>query len=270
MTSSVVNNVININYYTIDAPTWVYTIRLTQIFEGQMLNGRIVPLGLNMIPNLVPTIVTLPPTTTSMNFNITLTPKAPNIVPISNLVISNTYWLKTSGKNVCPDANARYCVKFTAGFQYIQATPNTNLVFVWELLNNQLLTPVVNPSATKPQVLNNLAFLSVEPSTVNFDNLNPNLAGVAQPVRVEVRVDNITTNGVWVIYNLGTALNVRLAHDPVFGVNNGVNLTIQIVTTALSIGIVIAFLVILGCSIYVYRGNTKAYYRQLRVIQDDE
>jgi len=236
-----------------------------------MLNGRVVPNGPNLIPNLTPTLTTNP-TPQSYNFNITMTPKANPTTPvhISNLVLSNTYFAKITNKNVCPDANGRFCIKLLATFQYAQTTPNTILVFVWELLNNQLLSPAINPTALKPQVLNNLAFLSVEPTTFNSDTAVPAAAAIPQPVRVEVRMDNITTNGVWVIYNLGNALNVNVLHDPVFGVNNGVNLTIQIVTIALSVGIVIAFLVILGCSIYVYHGNTKTYYRKLRVIQDDE
>jgi len=269
ITSQVVNNLMEIRFFALDTPTSVYTLRLTQVFEGMMVNGRVVPKGPNL---LLPTMVyTITPITNTMSYNISVTvaPPAATATGLQNLAFTNAYWFKSSNKNVCPDANGRFCIKFTAVYQYIQTAANSMLVFVWDLLDNQVFASTTNPTATKPQVLNNLAFLTVEPATTNTDTTGQFIPST-QTVTVQMRTDNITSNGIWVIYNLGQPLNVHVTHDPIFGINTGQNLTLQIVTTALSIGIVVAFLAILGCSIYIYHGNTKSYYRKLRVVQEDE
>jgi len=88
---------------------------------------------------------------------------------------------------------------------------------------------------------------------------------------VEIRTDNVTTNGIWVVYNFGGSANVpfTVLHDPVVGVNVAPPaLSIQIVTAALSAAVVLVFIVILSCSIYIYHGNTKDYYIKLRIRQE--
>jgi hypothetical protein len=137
-------------------------------------------------------------------------------------------------------------------------------------LANQIIATTMNPLINAQQVINNLGFFSVENTLILADTTNA-FPLQTTPVKLELRSDNITNNGIWSIYTLGTALNVKVTHDPAFGINNnGVTLTTQIVTIALSIGIVLVFLVILGCSIFIYNGNSKDYYRKLRVIQETE
>jgi len=261
------------NFYALDLPASIFTLRLAAVFEGIMSNGRVIELG----PNQLLTMTYQQPTTTPnpplyYNFSITATANPPaKLNGLQSFTLANTYWLKTSNRNVCPDTiNGRYCVKFTITFNYIQNTQNTILVFVWQLLANQIIATTMNPLINAQQVINNLGFFSVENTLILTDTTNAFPLQMT-PVRLELRSDNITNNGIWSIYSLGTALNVKVTHDPAFGINNnGVTLTTQIVTTALSIGIVLVFLVILGCSIFIYNGNSKDYYRKLRVIQETE
>jgi len=170
--------------------------------------------------------------------------------------------------NVCPDANGRYCLKVIQSFSYTPRNLGSSLVFHWQLLQNQLMGLTLNPLVASTQILNNLAFYSVENSAMVTDSTgNKQTAAVT----VELRTDNITTNGIWVVYTLPASNNIpfTVLHDPVVGVNVPPQaLTIQIVTAALSAAVVVIFIVILGCSIYIYHGNTKDYYIKLRVMQE--
>jgi len=276
MTSNVLtlNGYQNLDYYfySLDNPTSIFTLRLAAVFEGIMFNGRVTQLGPNQLTTMtygIPTTNPNPPL--YYNFSVTATANPPaKLTGLQTFTLAYTYYLKTSNVNKCPDINGRFCVKFTITYNYIQTTQNTVLVFVWQLLANQIIATTMNPLPTSQQVLNNLGFFNVE-NTISLTDTAAAFPVQVTPVRLELRSDNITNNGIWAIYSLGTALNVKVLHDPSFGINNnGATLTMQIVTTALSIGIVLVFLVILGCSIFIYNGNTKDYYRKLRVIQETE
>jgi hypothetical protein len=266
---------LNTNYLdhyfsAMDMPTSLYTLRLSAIFEGTMVNGRVVQTGPNQLP-FIQYMPPIPAVVPMFSYNITIN-SASTTQQMKTLTLANTYWFKVSNKNVCPDTiNGRYCVKFTITFNYAQNAQNTILVFVWQLISNQVFATSMTQLANgNPQVLNNLGFLSLENNIVLTDTANQ-FPVQTTPVQLQLRSDNITNNGIWAIYTLGTALNVKVTHDPVFGINNnGLTLTTQIVTIALSVGIVLVFLVILGCSVYIYNGNTKEYYRKLRVIQDTD
>jgi len=263
-------NLMDIHFHSLDLATSQYTLKLTAVYEGVMVNGRVMPNGINQIAGFMYTATPYMAPNNYYNTIIKGTNTPPNKSFLANLVINNTYWLQSSKKNVCPDINGRYCVKSQISFNYQQALPNTMLIFVWQLTANQVVATSMNPFATTPQVLNNLGFLTVETTTTNVDALGTKPTQTL-PVKIEIRTDNITTNGIWVIYNLGAPNSVNVIHDPIFGINqNNGGTTFQIVTTALSIGIVLVFLIILGCSIYIYHGNTKQYYLKLRTIQDNE
>jgi len=185
--------------------------------------------------------------------------------PLVKLVINNVYWLKSSNKNVCPDINiGRFCVKTTITYNYLRNFGNNNpyLIFLWQFLANNIISTTLNAAPTNTQVINNLGFFTSENTAIVLDartRIQQTL-----PVTVELRTDNIQTNGIWCIYQLGTGLNVHTTHDPVFGINqNGQTLTTEIVSLALTVGGVLFFLVILSCSIYLYRGNTQNYYRKM-------
>jgi len=262
--------VMDINFAALDLPTSIYTLKLSAVYEGVMVNGRVVPNGINQIAGF--TFTATPFLAPALYYNMIIRGinNPPNKSFLSNLAVNNTYWLKSSNKNVCPDIDGRYCIKSQISFNYQQALPNTILIFVWQFTANQVMATTMNPFATTPQVLNNLGFLTVETTTTNVDALGTKPTQTL-PVKIEIRTDNITTNGIWVIYNLGAPNSVNVIHDPIFGINqNNGGTTFQIVTTALSIGIVLVFLIILGCSIYIYHGNTKQYYLKLRTIQDNE
>jgi len=210
--------------------------------------------------------------TSTISSNVTLTYPAkqqnPILDPLQNLVFNHVFWLPASGKNVCPDANGRLCLKITQSFSYSPKIQGSSLVYHWQLSENQLTGLAMNTLATSNQVLNNLAFYSLENTALVTDAIgNKQIV----PVTVEIRTDNVTTNGIWVVYNFGGSANVpfTVLHDPVVGVNVAPPaLSIQIVTAALSAAVVLVFIVILSCSIYIYHGNTKDYYIKLRIRQE--
>jgi len=263
-------NAMDINFSSLDSPTSIYALKLSAVYEGVMFNGRVITNGINQLAGFTYTATPFLQPSLYYNTIIRGTNNPPAKSFLSNLVINNTYWLKSSNKNVCPDINGRYCVKSKISFNYQQTLTNTILIFIWQFTANQIMATTMNPFATTPQVLNNLGFLTVETTTMNIDVMGFKPTQFL-PVRIEVRMDNITNNGIWVIYNLGAPNSVNVIHDPTFGINQNTGATtIQIVTTALSIGIVLVFLIILGCSIYIYHGNTKQYYLQLRMNQENE
>jgi len=270
---------LDLAFHSVDQPGSIYILRLSAVYEGVLSNGRIVPKTLlNMIATgMQYTTTYAPPTATTPTHSFTMNavnaaaPTATNgLVSFST---SNTYYTKASPTNICPDLNGRFCIKTKITLDYTQmGVINTPIIFVWQLLANQVTATATNPFAgtTTPQVLNNLGFLTIETNSQLSDKNTPTVNPIGSPVTMEIRTDNFTSNGIWVIYNLGTTVNSHVVHDPIFGINNGLTLTVQIVTTALAVGIVLAFLIILGCSIYIYHGNTKGYYRKLRQGEESE
>jgi hypothetical protein len=261
-----INNFLSYNFNSVDLPGVIYTLKLTQIYEGGMSNGRVALSGQPIPLNGLATISTKK-NTASINMTYTFnTNKYRVMTGFRQITITNAFWFKNSTKNVCPDINAgRFCVKTTIFYSYHQNPMNKNpyLIFVWELLANTIVSTTMNVATTNTQVINNLGFLSIENSAIVLNSQT----GIQQtlPVAVELRRDNLPTNGIWVIYQLGTAMVVHTTHDPVFGVNQpGTTLTADMVILALSVSTGIVFLMILCCSIYIYLGTTKSYYLNLR------
>jgi len=257
------------NFYALDLPSSIYTLRLFAVFEGTMLNGRVVQLGMNQLPGMT---YAAPVIAAAMNnyYNFSFTATANGrTAGLLSFTLANSYFLKISNHNVCPDPiNGRFCVKFTVTFNWAQTVQNSMIVFVWQLLSNQVIATTMNPLVNGPQVINNLGYLHLENNFILTDMANT-VPQQNQAVRLEIRADNNTNNGIWAVYQLGTAINAKVTHDPGFGIDNtGTSLTTQIVTIALSIGIVLVFLVILGCSAFIYNGNTQNYYRKLRRIEE--
>jgi len=262
------------NFIATDALTSNYTLKLVSIFEAKNVGGNFIqdPANILAVGNYQPVLPVPPVVTNTLSSNVTITfsAKAQNPIsdPLQSLVFSHTYWLPASGKNSCPDANGRFCLKFTQSFTYSPRVQGQSLVFHWQLFENQVMGTTLNTLPVQNQVLNNLAFFSVENTALITDfQQNTHL----QPVNVFLRTDNITTNGIWVVYNfpVSTAIPFAVKHDPVVGVNLApAALSIQIVTAALSAVVVVVFIVILSCSIYIYHGNTKDYYIKLRIRQE--
>jgi len=262
-----------------DAPNVIYSLQLISIFEAVNTNGVLTPNG--AVSNLVPYTVAFTPLInplTSYNSTFTYTPINPAAVNITSLVFTHAYWLKASKHNVCPDINiGRFCMKMIQTFTYTRkqpTTPNTNLVFHWQLFENNVMINVMNTTNLKAsQVEANLGFVSVE-TLANVMETQPPGQATPMAVTTTLRQSLITPqlNGIWVAYNLGATVKPNVVHDPVMGINlnTGAALTIQIVTLALAISVVLAFVVMLGCSIYIYRGNSKAYYMKLRANQELE
>jgi len=111
--------------------------------------------------------------TSTISSNVTLTYPAkqqnPILDPLQNLVFNHVFWLPASGKNVCPDANGRLCLKITQSFSYSPKIQGSSLVYHWQLSENQLTGLAMNTLATSNQVLNNLAFYSLENSALVTD-----------------------------------------------------------------------------------------------------
>jgi len=264
------------NFLATDTLTSQYSLKLVSIFEALTVNGKLTQTGLPLpMANYAPVLPVPPVMTSTISSNLTLTSAAqqqnPIMDPLQDLVFNHVYWLPPSGKNVCPDANGRFCLKITQSFSYSPKTPGASLVFHWQLFENQLMGLAMNPLlTTSTQILNNLAFYSLENQALVTDAIgNKQIV----PVTVQLRTDNVTTNGIWVVYNFGGSVAVpfTVLHDPVVGVNAAPPaVTIQIVTAALSAAVVLIFIVILSCSIYIYHGNTKEYYLELRLKEDLE
>jgi len=263
---------LNYNFSAADQPTTLYTLKLISIFEALPtgVNGRLTPIVGSNIP--ITSLTMNPPshmnTTTSINMTMSFTGTTP-AVPLTSLKLDHIFWLPGSGKTACPDVNGRFCMKVIKTFTYNLQNPQASLVFHWQLLENQIMSLTMNPNlVTSHQVLNNLAFYSLETMATGTNN---QLIPTPLTVTLELRTDNLTTNGIWVVYPLST-LNkppYSIVHDPVVGINAPTaTLSIQIVTAALSAALVLAFLVILSCSIYIYHGNTKDYYIKLRIRQE--
>jgi len=263
------------NFVATDTLTSPYSLKLVSIFEATNVNGKLTQAVGTVLPmvNYQPVLPVQPVMTTAMSSNVTLYFAAkqqnPIMDPLQNLVFNHVFWLPASGKNVCPDANGRYCLKIKQSFSYSPRVIGSSLVFHWQLFENQVMGNTLNILATQNQALNNLAFFSVE----NVATVTDGLGNVfqLQPVTLELRTDNVTTNGIWVVYHFPASMTFPFAvlHDPVVGVNIAPPaLSIQIVTAALSAAVVVVFIVILSCSIYIYHGNTKDYYIKLRIRQE--
>jgi len=261
-----INNFLSYTFNSVDLPGVIYTLKLTQIYEGGMSNGRV---ALSGQPIPLNGLVTMKTNKNTASINMTYTFNTYNyrdMTGFKQIKITNAFWFKNSTKNVCPDINAgRFCVKTTIFYSYHQTPMNTNpyLIFLWELLANTIVSTTMNVATTNTQVINNLGFLSIENSAIVLNSQT----GIQQtlPVAVELRRDNLPTNGIWVIYQLGTAMFLHTTHDPVFGINQpGTTLTADMVIMALSVSTGIVFLMILCCSIYIYLGTTKSYYLNLR------
>jgi hypothetical protein len=263
------------NFVATDTLTSPYSLKLVSIFEATNQNGKLTQAPGTVLPmaNYQPVLPVPPVMTNPMSSNMTLTFGAkqqnPIMDPLQNLIFNHVFWLPPSGKNVCPDANGRYCLKVKQSFSYTPRVQGSSLVFQWQLFENQVMGNALNILPTQNQVLNNLAFYSVENIAIVTDAQGNTFP--IQPVTLQLRTDNVTTNGIWVIYNFPASLAVPFAvlHDPVVGVNIAPPaLSIQIVTAALSAAVVLVFIVILSCSIYIYHGNTKDYYIKLRIRQE--
>jgi len=234
-----------------------------------MVNGKLTPIPGSNVPiaNMVSNPPTFINTTTSINMTMSFSGMTP-ASPLQALKLDHVFWLPGSGKTACPDANGRFCMKVVQSFTYNLQNQQSFLVFHWILLENQIMSLTMNPNLAVRQVLNNLAFYSLETTATATNN---QLTPTPITVTAELRMDNVTTNGIWVVYPLGNLVKppFSILHDPVVGINAPTAaLSIQIVTAALSAAIVLAFLVILGCSIYIYHGNTKDYYIKLRIRQE--
>jgi len=270
-------NAMTYTFWANDAPNVVYALKLVSIFEATNINGVFTPNGFTSNLGQYTVANNTTPSLMSINNTFTYTPINPAAVNITSLTFAHTYWLKSSKHNVCPDFNiGRFCMKMVQTFTYnrVQKLPNTNLVFQWQLSENNVLANVMNTTIQRAaQVEANLGFVSVENMAIVTETAFPSQGTpLAVTTMLHQSLINPQLNGIWVIYNLGTTQKPNVVHDPVMGINlnTGAALTIQIVTAALALGVVLAFLVILGCSIYIYRGNSKAYYIKLRQTQELE
>jgi len=275
VTETNLNNFLMINFFAADNPGEIYSLKLNMISEGIMSNGRVTlagqPIALNGNPATIKIINNSP---VSINTTYLFRIDDPYAMGKLRLLEINTaFWLLASKINVCPDINVgRFCVKMTVKYHYLRindVNPNPFLIFIWQLADNAVLPANINVGTTNTQILDNLGFFSIE----NIANVLNAQTGIAQflPVTTELRTDNIQTNGIWVIYQLGTSRVVHTTHDPVFGINQtGPMLTLQIVIIILSVTLVGILLVIVSCSIYICRGSTQKYYTELRMAQEEE
>jgi len=272
VTTNPLNNMLIYQYFTADLPTWQYTISLKMVFEAAKVNGNFVPVN-PMVPLLPAPTITKQINPTNITITAAYGQSANGFDSLDLLQFVNVF--PTNG-TVCPDANGRFCVKSTHIFQYnrlMGQNMDKFMVFVWDFkLNNITATSTMMNPVTTPtyQVVNNLGFYNIEP-LMKITDLKQNNLQFERPVTVEVHTDNFTTMGIWVVYDVTQLKHFHVNHDPTFGINrSNVGLTIEAVTIALAVGIVLAFLVVLVCAIYIYHGNTKEYYLELRLKEDLE
>jgi len=146
------------------------------------------------------------------------------------------------------------------------------VVFVWQLNVNNVMTTSITPGTPNTMTVNNLGFFSIENTATLRDKNNVNPQPQQIPVVVQYRADNLlnlANKGIWIIYNLGTTMKPAVTHDPVFGLNQPItSLTAQTITIALSGSIIVLVLILVGCSVYIYRVNTKGI-KSTRVIELD-
>jgi len=269
VTTNPINNFLVYQYFTTDLPTWQYTLSLKMLFEAAKVNGKFVPVP-NQMPQLQAPTITKQINPTNITITVTYGQVFNNLESLDLLQFVNVF--PTNG-TVCPDANGRFCVKSTHIFQYNRlAAQNMDkfMVFVWDFKMNNITATTMNPGPTPTfQIVNNQGFYNIE-NMIKITE-KPNNLQFERPVTVEMHLDNATSMGIWVAYDVTQLKHFLVNHDPIFGINN-VNggLTIEAVTIALAVGIVLAFLVVLVCAIYIYHGNTKEYYLELRLKEDLE
>jgi len=272
VTTNPVNNMLQYNYFATDLPAWQYTLSLKQVFEATKTAGTN-----NFVPDpmaqLGQPVIVMQNYPTNITITVTYYAATTSFGTFNQIVLKNVFSINGT---LCPDANGRFCVKSTHSFEYVRM-PNQDMnkfmIFVWELKLNNITATAMNPAIPPPifQVVNNLGFYNIENmiqvTEFMMKNQPPKL--LQKGVAVEVHTDNMTTMGIWTIYDVANMKHFSVVHDPIFGINkNSVGLAIEAVTIALSVGIVLAFLVVLVCAIYIYHGNTKEYYLELRLKED--
>jgi hypothetical protein len=266
-----VNNNLNALFYSLDVPMERYTLSLRWVFEAALVNGKLVPAGAPVVMTAYNVFPMMQMDKFSINVTIHYMPTNNLNVNMQDMQFNYVYWFRNSTRNVCPDVNiGRFCVKTTEHFRYNNHIQNSVMVFVWNLVDSSGVVPTTSiPVGISNLAINNLGFYSVENTANMLVNNMGNKQVVPLPVTMEFRFDNVTTNGMWVIYNnLGAVTKYDVTHDPVFGVNfQAPAVTIQIVTIAISVTVVLALVIVVSCSVYMYHTNSRDYYKKIRLLQ---
>jgi len=247
-----------------------YTLQLYSVFEANInnTNGLITKSSVDIVLQTNPwkSVNGMVPIVGGVNFDFTYTGTNVNGATIT---LKNTYWWKNNTNNpLCPNRNAiTGCAKFTLEIDnYTWQNKSANaLVFAWRLRDSLgVFASTMNPvGTTKMQVFNDLAYLGINNTAIHKFGQNQQ---VNIPVKAVLtyHAPPQLSDGIWLVYSVTTPLPITstIVHDPDFGIiNRNLFLNPNDVVIAVSVFVSILVVVLLGCSIFVYRTyylNTRA------------